>query len=318
MRDRSNIGLSPIPGRPWLPPGPFLFPACRTGQSLPLPCTTMNFSAELSGARGHDLRVRFPRRLLAVNRCATPGCGSACGVAISRHNEDLPCACEMLSSHATRKHLRTELGRSSSEPIPWKRGFASSHREVLRTYTQPLRSATSALRGTASDLRCASRPVVALRSPSLRFELTSVHGELASGQRAPALDDYTLGRNRREARTRHSEVARGAAKSYRALRANFQCSSAASVTFRASSRRCEKASSQASNLRHHACSDAAAGAGYHGVEARIQSMRARGAYTELSRGSAKLGRRHGEAVRGAVCSHVLKQSSRVASVNRYR
>ena len=165
---------------------------------------------------------------------------------------------------------------------------------------------------------CASRPVVALRSPSLRFELTSVHGELASGQRAPALDDYTLGRNRREARTRHSEVARGAAKSYRALRANFQCSSAASVTFRASSRRCEKASSQASNLRHHACSDAAAGAGYHGVEARIQSMRARGAYTELSRGSAKLGRRHGEAVRGAVCSHVLKQSSRVASVNRYR
>ena len=121
----------------------------RTASFLPAPpfelaCTESRFPVLRPQSARH--RSSFPR-----------------GVKISRHNEDLPCGCEMLSSHATQRHLHTELCRTCSKPVSLKREFASSHPEVLRRRTQSLQSARSCLRVSATDLRRASKPFVALR-----------------------------------------------------------------------------------------------------------------------------------------------------------
>jgi hypothetical protein len=116
-----------------------------------------------------------------------------------------------------------------------KRPFASAHREVLRRRTKFLRRATSSLGDTESFFRCTSKPIVAPR-------IGHGHSELVREQRVPLGDDYSAFGNRRDALTRHSQFARGAAKSFRAPRANSLWSSSFSVTLRASSRRREQVS----------------------------------------------------------------------------
>ena len=72
---------------------------------------------------------------------------------------------------------------------------------------------------------------------------------------------------------------------------------------------------QPSSLRRLACSDAALRAGFRGVRGRLQSIRACGAHSDLSRQNAQLDPRHCEPVRGARCLLVLKRWSHVAAVN---
>jgi hypothetical protein len=93
---------------------------------------------------------RFP---MLQDHFTTHRSGSACNVAILRHTHDRPCVCEMLSSHATRKHVRFDVVRARAKPLRWKREFASSRGEVLHRRRKSLRRATSSLRVTATLFR---------------------------------------------------------------------------------------------------------------------------------------------------------------------
>jgi len=251
----------------------------------------------------------------------------------------------MLSSHATRKHLHTELGRFRSKPLSLKREFASSHREVLRRRTKSLRRTGRSFAGART--RFGARPALlaaeraafaALGGLSLRGEWTSGRSEWPREEWVPVRDPYTPVWNRREALTRHPQLARGAAKRFRAPRAASQGSSSASVTFRGSSQRREQASGPPTFLRSRPCSDAGSrartrgavlGRGepcsdagsrarFRGVGGRIPSIRAPATCAELLRWNTDLGRKQREAARSAPCSLVLKEWSRVAARNRRR
>jgi hypothetical protein len=82
---------------------------------------------------------------------------------------------------------------------------------------------------------------VALESLSLRCEFTPVHSELAREHGVPVRDNSTPIWDRREALARHSQLARGAGRSFRALRAAFPCSYPSSVAFPVSSSQREMA-----------------------------------------------------------------------------
>ena len=108
--------------------------------------------------RRASTRLRVPRRDFATHRSR-----SACSAQIVGRSQDLSCACAMLSSSATRKHLQTELFPRSSKLLRLTCQFASSPREVLPTRTKSLRSATRCLRGAESSLRGSWKPFIAPR-----------------------------------------------------------------------------------------------------------------------------------------------------------
>ena len=156
----------------------------------------------------------------------------------------------------------------------------------------------------------------ALRSPSLRCELTTAHRETTREQGMP-LRMIPPGSGIVGKRLPGTlRFARGPMKSFRAPRANSQCSSTSSVTVRASSRRREQAS------RSSELDETPSGGRARGGRCSLPACRS--SYSvhlslhrrpRASRWNAPLGPRGCEAVRGAACSLVLKARLRVTAGN---
>jgi hypothetical protein len=223
------------------------------------PCT-VSFLA----APPFEFACTASRCLVLRPQYATHRSGSACSVEISRPSIALPCAAT--SIRYTSKRLRVQRRDFATPPRPslWVRNVvftrhtkapphgALSQELEASSFETSIRFGAPAGRlqahevsseGDKLSLAAQRASFVALRSHSLRRELATAHSEFAREQRVPVRNNYTPSRIRREALTRPSQLARGAANSFRAPRANSLCSSSFSLTLRACSRRRAQASS---------------------------------------------------------------------------